>query len=144
MLNMPDPPFINYSHPSEQSNPRNRRKVASYIGTHYRNRSKPSARNALKKAEPLVSKFTKTAFVDQDSSNIETAVLPFRKRGSRQSSPSQSGDSPFARLLSPTLSHDKHGFRSDPFDAYPIDSRACIPTAIDFCKYLRRDSKPAH
>lgn len=133
---MRNPTFINYRHPSEQSNRQNRRTVASYIGTHYRNRSRPSARKALNPNDPPTS--TPPAVFSDSGDDIhgEHPSLPIR----RQKSPRRPTTASNQHLPAPNLEivvHDKHGFRSDPFNAYPIEFRACIPAAIDFCKYGR-------
>lgn len=138
---MPEPTFINYTHPSERSNRQNRRTVASYIGTHYRNRSKPSARNRVKIQNPPTSTSQPSQAVFSGIGgdlHKEFNSLPIRRRKSPRPPISASKQhSPATKLE--VVAHDRHGFRSDPFNAYPIEFRACIPAAIDFCKYYSSD-----
>jgi len=133
---MPEPTFINYTHPSEQSNRQNRRTVASYIGTHFRNRSKPSARRGIKTHDSQTSTSQPSQAVFSgagEKTHGELNSLPLRRRKSPQPPISASKQhSPAPKLE--VVVHDGHGYRSDPFNAYPIEFRACIPAAIDFCE----------
>ncbi|KIW69955.1 hypothetical protein PV04_02267 [Phialophora macrospora] len=134
---MPDPTFVNYSHPSDQTDRLNRRIVASYIGTHYRNRSRPSARKAAK-ADELSPKGSPGGLTVEDARPPKGRTLS-RSR-SRNSSPGSSQAS-VGSLHPRSLGHDRHGYRSDPFSAYPIEFRDCIPAAVD---YFLHYYGPAH
>ena len=112
---MSEDTFINYTHPRQQHDKENRKKVATYIGTHFRNRSRPALRNAAKTA----------ANEGLDTSN-ETLEPP----------PTGSGLE--TQLLHTTIYRDNHGLRNDPFSSYPIESTDCIPGAIDYCKCFSR------
>ncbi|KAK4937473.1 hypothetical protein LTR10_021925 [Elasticomyces elasticus] len=115
---MPDPTFVNYSHPQDQNNRRNRQLVASYIGTHFRNRSRPSSRRVLsieEASEPLGQA--------GDEPGIQAADFEL---------PSEGPSNISARLPATTVPHDRHGLRSDPFYSYPIEFRQCIPAAVDY------------
>ncbi|KAK5055203.1 hypothetical protein LTR84_012952 [Exophiala bonariae] len=130
---MAQPPFIIYTHPSEQSDRQNRRTVASYIGTHYRNRSRPSARKVQLPGEPCSRKPFPVASTNNSDHPSETTSLVIRDRKAtrgRRSIAHTARSSPTPTL--DNIPHDKHGFRSDPFSAYPIEFRDCIPVAIDF------------
>lgn len=141
---MPQPPFIIYTHPSEQSDRQNRRTVASYIGTHYRNRSRPSARKPQVSGEPCSKTSTSVASGNDSNHHGGLASLAIRdKKASprRRSIPQTARSSPTPRLNA--ITHDKHGFRSDPFSAYPIEFRDCIPAAVDFCKCNHPNQVPS-
>jgi len=111
--------FINYTDASEQTHKHNRRKVASYIGTHYRNRSRPSAKrelapsNGCSSTQPQQSARSKSGDVQIGSRQIPWRVGP--------------------RVVSPLTVHDMHGFRSDPFDSYPIAVTEMVSKAIEYC-----------
>jgi hypothetical protein len=60
---------------------------------------------------------------------------------SRNSSPDSSQAS-VGSLHPRSLGHDRHGFRSDPFSAYPIEFRECIPAAVDYCRYISLHPRP--
>ena len=126
---MPDPTFVNYSHPQDRTNRRNRRLVASYIGTHYRNRSRPAARKTSHERSPGISIGEGTSdeerqMSDQAQFHVQTFDLA-------------TTSSPSTRSASPAIAigHDGRGLRTDPFDSYPIEFRACIPAAVDYCEY---------
>ncbi|KIV81687.1 hypothetical protein PV11_03857 [Exophiala sideris] len=115
---MPDPTFVNYSHPQDQNNRRNRQLVASYIGTHFRNRSRPASRRASsieEGSEPVIRV--------GDQPGIQAADFELPREGPSSIS---------ARLPATTVPHDRHGLRSDPFYSYPIEFRQCIPAAVDY------------
>lgn len=115
----PTPVFINYADPSEQNDKRNRRKVASYIGTHYRNRSRPSAK--------------RDSNLNSGSSNTQDQQLVKRKPDNVITRPKQITWRIGQHTASPLSVHDMHGFRSDPFDSYPIPATEKIPKAIEYC-----------
>ena len=127
---MPDPTFVNYSHPHDQTDRRNRRIVASYIGTHYRNRSRPSARKASKAIQASPKYRSGLTPSDEEVPDAKQTILQIRKREHPSNlSPIGSHALPFK-----VVNHDKHGLRSDPFNTYPIEFRASLPAAIDFCE----------
>jgi hypothetical protein len=101
--------FINITHPAQRKDIATRRKVAQYIGLHFRNRSKPVARreaNATRSKPP---------------GKARASQRPIRARG--VAAPSR-------------IYRDLHGFRSDPFRSYPIPDQAGVSEAVDFCKKL--------
>lgn len=112
---MPGDTFITYTHPSQQYDKKNRKKVASYIGTHYRNRSRPAARPALQSVD---------AADEKHSSAIEPVPV--------KNEPGQLGMN--RRKPAANVHRDSHGLRTDPFTSYPIKPSKCIPAAIDYCK----------
>ncbi|KIV96031.1 hypothetical protein PV10_03613 [Exophiala mesophila] len=134
----PTSTFINYSHPSEQNERQNRRTVASYIGTHYRNRSKPSARLQRDGEKSSIRGQNKPKVeVPSQASAVSVPRLPWQKAASPEEkglTASKAGDNLY-------LAHDKHGFRSDPFSTYPIQPRAHLSKTVDF--FLRYYG-PAH
>lgn len=115
----PQDVFVNYTHPSQQRNAQQRQKVASYIGTYYRNRSRPTARRDVDLGE--------TGKEERVTSRNEadTQLGPLRVHKWRLQS----------QTISPLQSHDMHGFKVDPFDSYPIPSSDRIPKALDYCEY---------
>ena len=115
---MAEDTFITYTHPSQQADRRNRRKVASYIGTHFRNRSKPAARKACQRtaaAEPVLTLPSNRKAPDQILRRNQLTV-PFRP--------------PPSPL---TVPRDTHGLRDDPFSSFPIEITQWVPGAIDYC-----------
>jgi hypothetical protein len=121
--------FINYSHPSDTADRRNRRIVASYIGTHYRNRSRPSARKGLKSTGSSPPDSIDGLKPQNQTPRSKTTTPRSRSRTSSPKTPSL-----LAQPL--VLDHDRHGYRADPFRAYPIEFRECIPPALDYCLFL--------
>ncbi|KAI1608489.1 hypothetical protein EDD36DRAFT_448313 [Exophiala viscosa] len=115
---MPDPTFVNYSHPQDQNDRRNRQLVASYIGTHFRNRSRPATR--------------RVSSVGKASSPEGQVGDPPRTQAAYFEPPNQGPSSTSAQLPTFTVPHDRHGLRSDPFYSYPIEFRQCIPAAVDY------------
>lgn len=132
-LTMQELRFINYSHPSEQSDPENRRRVASYIGVHFRNRSKPSNRTGF---GPISGEYDDTAVSALDPSESQPYHPYLNWTWKRHSSYrpitqwSQNIASPHSDIF-----RDTHGIRSDPFYSYPVDFRPSVPRAVDFCKH---------
>lgn len=120
----PDNVFINYSHPAEQSDKRNRQEVASYIGTHYRNRSRPAARR---------QKSVKRPGRDAANDDRKTSELALR---SKPKSPQVLSWCLRSDENSPLRSHDMHGLKVDPFSSYPIPASNRLPEAIEYCQYL--------
>ena len=107
--------FITYTHPEQQYDKKNRRKVASYIGTHYRNRSRPAERNAAQ---------------------TDTVVKSPRSGSTSHPRPNEQYDRQLVvnQQYVPTNVHrDRSGLRTDPFTTYPIKSTKCVPGAIDYC-----------
>ena len=115
---MPSDPFINYSHPAEQIFAKNRRKVAQYIGTYYRNRSAPVSRRATaehRRRLRLSAHAIRDELVDEKSTalSVVLAVSPFPSYG---------------------IPRDRSGTREDPFAAFPIELNHTIASAIDYCR----------
>jgi hypothetical protein len=116
---MSEDTFINYSTLDDLKEKSKRRKVSSYIGLHFRNRSKPLAkRNARLRT------------------GIDEAVADAESEGARPAASSQVPRHPQVSLAQSliTLPRDGHGVRSDPFETWPIEFDSSIPSAIDYCK----------
>lgn len=119
--------FINYTNPSQQNDKRQRQKVASYIGTYYRNRSRPAARQKKEKADAeSVQSYDLSTNRDESSPTVAPdfkpkalQVLSWRLQ---------------AQATSPLKDHDMHGFKTDPFQSYPIPASTRLPQIIEYCK----------
>lgn len=107
--------FITYTHPDQQHDKKNRHKIAAYIGTHYRNRSRPSAKKA---AENVTARTSTT-------SNTFASSATVGKKSSHLVHHNQS--------FPATVHRDSYGLRDDPFTAYPIKATKCVSGAIDYC-----------
>ena len=106
--------FINYSSLDDQQNRTRRHQVASYIGKHYRNRSKP-----LQQREE-----------EQNRRASSSVSIQHTRKGS-------SNHLLLSRAVpSPLDVHDRSGLRSDPFAALPIRQTNRLPKAIDYCMYI--------
>jgi hypothetical protein len=108
--------FITYTHPNQRNDKQNRRKIFSYIGTHYRNRSRPATRTQL-------------------ANNPNKSIEPSRRlmpipQDDVEIHPNFSRNSPLAQLY-----RDNSGLRSDPFESYPIEATRCVGGAVDYCTY---------
>jgi hypothetical protein len=121
-------PFVNYTHPKDQTDKAHKKQVAQYIGTHFRNRSRPTRRHVA--ANRPGWEFQSNATVD------ECHVLHQRKPSREQ-----------ARLQALTVPRDRSGIREDPFAAYPIPQGRGVGRAVDHCKsavlYVTASSKDA-
>lgn len=92
-----------------QSNP-------ALSGSVARSKSKPAPQNAASEARSL-------------------QINSFAFRGPQYSPLNQSTPLDLAPIPSPTeLPRDRHGFRFDPFNSYPIEFRESIPPAVDYCE----------
>lgn len=100
--------FVTVDHPSQLTLTKNKRKVASYIGIHHRNRSQPSRRS---------------------SSWIQTGLVQNRVSDATQNTQGQ---------LARQIPRDHHGIRVDPFESYPGKPTSIVPGAIDHCRYILR------
>ena len=109
---MPGDTFITYTHPDQQYDKKNKKKVASYIGTHYRNRSRPAARHA----DNIVD-------TDQNANATNASEAVVIDGSSRQL---------VLNRRKPAVHRDSHGLRTDPFTSYPIKPTKCVPGAIDY------------
>lgn len=112
--------FITYTHPDQQNDKSNRKKIATYIGTHYRNRSRPAARKAASGQPGTVNSPLTVSAAAGSAATGEWPVRPVHQ-------PDQ---------LSVTIHRDSHGFRDDPFATYPIEATKCVSAAIDYCELL--------
>lgn len=112
--------FVNYTHPDQQGDRQQRQRVASYIGTYYRNRSRPQARrkNELNFVRIDMSKPANKHTRDEERQTSAMQV------------PNQGLGLQTASLL---VIHDTHGFRVDPFNSYPIPYTKNLPQALDYC-----------
>jgi hypothetical protein len=108
-LVMPENTWIVYTHPKDRHDKVNRKRIASYIGTHYRNRSKPAARKAVEDA------------------NREHAQLP-----SQTVSSAAKSCRTLKRSMVRGIPRDAHGLREDPFANYVVTKTDCVPGAIDY------------
>lgn len=117
--------FINYTNPSQQSDRRQRQKVASYIGTYYRNRSRPAARREKEQSngEPA-NQGTASHKARPKIKPKALQVLSWRLR---------------TQAPSPLRDHDMHGFKIDPFQSYPITATNRLPQVIEYCMYQHLD-----
>jgi hypothetical protein len=107
---MPDNTWIVYTHPKDRHNKANRKRIASYIGTHYRNRSKPAARKAMENAN-----------LEHSQTASQTVALTTKKR-----------ERPLKRYTAHSIPRDAHGLREDPFANYLVTKTDCVPGAIDY------------
>ena len=110
--------FVNYTHPAQQNDRRRRREVASYIGTYYRNRSKPAA-----KREQENSLARDAAQQEQSGERPSSNLKALQTFNWRLELPS----------VSPLALRDGNGLRIDPFDSYPIEVTEGLPKALDYC-----------
>ena len=116
-------PFINYSHPGEQISSKNRRKVAQYIGTHYRNRSAPVSRRATAehRRRLLVSPCNEASeVIDEEARRAKSSAHSVVLAGS--SFPTDG------------IPRDRSGTRQNPFGTFPIELNNTIAFAIDYCR----------
>lgn len=109
--------FVNYTHPSQQRDRQQRQRIASYIGTYYRNRSRPTARREAELGEST----NESSFSNQ--LEVQSTTEPLRVLRWRLQS----------QITSPLRGHDMHGFKVDPFDSYPIPGSDRVPRALDYC-----------
>lgn len=109
--------FVNYTHPSQQRDRQQRQRIASYIGTYYRNRSRPTARREAELGENT-NEGPSSGQLEVQSTTEPLRVLRWRLQ---------------SQIMSPFRSHDMHGFRVDPFDSYPIPGSDRVPRALDYC-----------
>ena len=123
---MSDDTFINYTHPDQQIDRANRRRVAQYIGTHYRNRSGPVSRRAAEERARQNLLPARTIGEQQQHGRGEPAI------GSTQ-------DEAFTILLPElirSVPRDRSGIRVDPFNAFPIGNTDATAPAVDYCKEM--------
>jgi hypothetical protein len=111
---MGDDLFVNYSSPADLKDRTKRRKVSSYIGLHFRNRSRPLAKKLLKEQSDAVEE------VKSEPSEPDKRLLAVSK--------------PLLIDGSVQLPRDGHGIRTDPFATWPIEYKSSIPAAVDYCK----------
>lgn len=118
--------FINYTNPAEIKGRNSKRKVASYIGVHFRNRSRPSATAAA--AKQLLPR--------QSGICRHPPKRLLLLAGPAPDADEETERSPANEYFTATLQllRDGHGTRSDPFSAWPIEFQPSIPSAIDYCK----------
>ncbi|ETN43052.1 uncharacterized protein HMPREF1541_02210 [Cyphellophora europaea CBS 101466] len=116
--------FINYSHPAQLADRARRRKVSSYIGVHFRNRSRPLVRKQAKEKQQNE--------VHCSKAEQAVATLAYQDDASTDTTASET------ELGVP---RDGHGLRNDPFETWPIQARASIPVAVD---YFLQFYAPAH
>ena len=120
--NQPQNMFVNYTHPAQQGDRQQRQKVASYIGTYYRNRSKPQAR---RKAE-----ISSAGNSDQRTTNRHAKGI--QQQASSMQVLNWRLEPRTASLLS---LHDTHGLKVDPFKSYPIPYTENLPKALEYCLF---------
>jgi hypothetical protein len=106
--------FINYAGDGQQVDPELKTQVSRYIGTHFRNRSKPSGRR-ISGYRPF-QHFISTGLVSKDRSAAK----------SRDASPS----------IPSILYHDRAGLRQNPFLSYPARSSPAVDQAVDHCTHF--------
>ena len=123
---MSDDTFINYTHPDQQADRERRRRVAQYIGTHYRNRSGPASRRAAEERarQDLVT--------SEQQPNLATSSLQ-----------DEASIGPLAVTVR-TIARDHSGLRVDPFSAFPIQDSAAIAPAVDYCKEVMLFTSSIH
>ena len=117
--------FVNYTHPNQQSDRSRRREVASYIGTYYRNRSRPAARRLHEDSQTRDAPQRELAGTDRASDTRSLQPRP-QHMFTFQSEPP---------AISPLATRDGTGLRVDPFNSYPIRQTDRLPRAIDYCKH---------
>jgi hypothetical protein len=110
-------PFVNYTHPKDQTDKAHKKQVAQYIGTHFRNRSRPTRRHAAGNRPSW--EFHGNATV------TDCHALHQRKLSQEQ-----------ARLGALTVPRDRSGIREDPFGAYPIPQGRGVGRAVDHCESI--------
>lgn len=113
--------FVNYTHPAQQSDRRRRREVASYIGTYYRNRSKPAAKREQENA--LTRDVPQEHLEGQPAASSISKPRALQILNWRLEPPS----------VSPLALRDGTGLRIDPFSSYPIEPTEGLPKALDYC-----------
>jgi hypothetical protein len=110
-----------------KSNPRDDVHHVKNIHIHSQPDSALSGSVPRRKSKPTPQKAASEARSRQDSS--------FAYRVPQNSPTNQGTPLDLATIPSPTeLPRDRHGFRFDPFDSYPIEFRESIPPAVDYCK----------
>lgn len=113
--------FVNYTHPAQQGDRRRRREVASYIGTYYRNRSKPAAK---REQESLMAHDAPQEQAEGPSgSNSNSRPKALQMFNWRLEPPN----------VSPLALRDGTGLRVDPFSSYPVQTTERLPKALDYC-----------
>lgn len=106
--------FINYTHPTDLADRTNRRRVSQFIGLHWRNRSKPSARRKIQNR--------KVHSIDSSQGAHDFVYLDLGEDDSLE-------DAPTTKSLLP---RDGRGLRDDPFKMWPIQHHDSIAPALDY------------
>ena len=109
--------FVNYTNPEQQTDRSLRRRVARYIGTHYRNRSRPMSR--LETGHRPGADFITLGIVPEQP-GAEVVIL--------------SDDEAQLAMATLSMPRDHSGIRQDPFGAYPTRHNNTVGQAIDHCK----------
>lgn len=113
--------FVNYTHPGQQNDRRRRREVASYIGTYFRNRSRPAAKRERESS------------LARGAQHEQAEGLPVASSSSRPSALQMFNWRLEPSGVSPLALRDGTGLRVDPFSSYPIQPTAALPKALDYC-----------
>ncbi|KAK5951464.1 hypothetical protein OHC33_007520 [Knufia fluminis] len=112
--------FVNYTHPGQQNDRRRRREVASYIGTYFRNRSRPAAKRERESS------------LARGAQHEQAEGLPVASSSSRPSALQMFNWRLEPSGVSPLALRDGTGLRVDPFSSYPIQPTAALPKALDY------------
>ena len=143
MMQKSEAPFIHFSKPGKV-NPENRKKIATYIGRNYRNRSRPSLRSdggitidpykgpqsELKDGSTLKAVNPSQADKEKDKDlNVES-------EGHARSLviPAHSKHKKGAKHAKVFVDHDGHGFWFDPFESLPIIPQGNVTQMISYCE----------
>ncbi|KPI42793.1 uncharacterized protein AB675_2033 [Cyphellophora attinorum] len=80
-------PFVNYTHPKDQTDKAHKKQVAQYIGTHFRNRSRPTKRHVtanrpgweFQTGNKLAYKLSPCPEIDQAFGKTHSELIPSHK-----------------------------------------------------------------
>jgi hypothetical protein len=114
--------FVNCTHPSQLCQKEQRFAIQSHVSGHY-----------WRKTKRIVLPSTGTRNLHLSERERQDATAPSRhpQDTDRQQRAPQSR---FSLSTDPQRNFLICCPRRDPFDAYPIEARDCVPTALDYCK----------
>ena len=114
--------FVNYTHPSQRHQKEQRFVIQSHVSGHYRRKNKQIKLPSTRTRQWYVPECKTESLPDliRHVPNVKQTTGDFKRQRSCSTDPQSDH-----LICCP---------RRDPFDAYPIEARDCVPAAFDYCK----------
>ena len=114
--------FVNYTHPSQRHQKEQRFVIQSHVSGHYRRKNKQIKLPSTRTRQWHVPECKTESLPDlvRHVQNVEQTAGVFKHRRPCSTDPQSDH-----LICCPGR---------DPFDAYPIEARDCVPAAFDYCK----------